>query len=256
MIQRITLALVFLVLLPLGVWTALRPATALVDMTNADRMALREEVHAYLLENPEVIIEAMNVLDQRQQKQKTDSESALLSAHSKDIYNDGFSYSGGNPDGDVTLVEFLDYRCAYCRKAHDEVAELVKSDGNIRLVVKEFPILGRQSLLSSKLAIATLIKAGPDAYLALSDFLMTYKGNLNKNTMSVILKNNGQQPSAILAFMNDDQVSQRIAKTNRLAMQLQISGTPTFVLGGGLIRGYVPLATMRQLVKAARTAKN
>jgi protein-disulfide isomerase len=231
-------------------------AEGLTDMSETERDAFRAEVRAYLLDNPEVLMEAIGILEQRQQANKAESEQALLSAYGDDIFDDGYSWVGGNPDGDVTLVEFLDYRCGYCRKAHDEITELVASDGNIRLVVKEFPILGEQSVLSSRLAIATLHKAGPQAYADLAEFLIRFNGDLNASNMAAVLGKIGADSEAILAYMDSDAVSGQIGAVHALAGKLQISGTPTFVLTSGLIRGYVPLDGMRSIISETRAAKN
>ncbi len=231
-------------------------AAGLTDMTAAERTAFRAEVRAYLLDNPEVLMEALQVLDQRQKAAKAQGDADLVATNAHAIFNDGFSYVGGNPKGDITLVEFQDYRCTYCRRAHNEVKELVKSDGRIRFVLKEFPILGQNSTISSRMAVATLIKAGPAAYVRLTDFLITFNGTLNKPTIRAILKKFKIDADVVMNFMDSPEVSARIAKTHALALRLQISGTPTFVLGGQMLRGYVPLATMRKLVAAARERTN
>ncbi len=102
------------------------------------------------------MIEVFSILEQRQQVAETQEDALLMANNIDEIQNDGYSWVGGNPDGDVTMVEFVDYKCGYCRKAHQEVANLVKSDGNIKLVVKEYPILGEDSYNLSRAAIATL----------------------------------------------------------------------------------------------------
>lgn len=237
-------------------WLTPAQAGSFGELTEDERTEFRNEVRAYLLDNPEVLMEAIAILEQRQQDSQATSDQALISAYFDEIFNDGYSYIGGNPDGDITLVEFLDYRCTYCRKAHEDVRELVKSDGNIRLVIKEFPILGEQSDISSKLAIATLHKSGPEAYAKLHEFLITFKGNLNDNNMAAVLQNIGLEPDPIIAYMNDAAVKGQIGAIHALATRLQITGTPTFVMGDNLIRGYVPLANMRELVKVVRSAKN
>ena len=153
--------------------------------------AFRDEVRAYLMDNPEVLLEAMQVLRDRESQAEAQADEQLLSRHSAEIFEDGVSYVGGNPDGDVTIVEFLDYRCGYCRKAHTEVAKLLAADGNIRWVVKEFPILGADSDAAAKMAVATLIHYGPDAYATLHDTLMTFKGPVNPATMPKIAQEAG-----------------------------------------------------------------
>lgn len=227
--------------------------TDLTALSPDQRSALRSEIRAYLLESPEVLMEAIQVLDARQKQQKAQDELSLVADNKDAIFNDGISWVGGNPDGDVTLVEFQDYRCTYCRRAHDEVHAMVKNDGNIRLIVKEFPILGEQSLVSSQLAIATLHVAGPDAYIKLANFLIKFNGNLTEKTMTGILGKLGLEPAPILAAMKDSSVSSHIGSVHDLALKLQVSGTPTFILGQKILRGYVPQATMIEMVKAVRT---
>ena len=146
--KRLTLALALLAV----------PASALdlEAMTEAEREAFRAEVRAYLLEHPEVLSEIADALEAKQAEEQIAADAAMIAANEADIFEDGWSFVGGNPEGGLTLVEFIDYRCGYCKKAHAEVAELVKSDGDIRYVVKEFPILGEQSVLTSRFAIATL----------------------------------------------------------------------------------------------------
>ncbi len=130
-------------------------------MTEDERAMFRAEVRSYLLDNPEVIMEAVAALEAKQAAAQADAEKNMVAANAKMLFDDGYSWVGGNPDGDITVIEFSDYRCGYCRKAMKEVEELVESDGNIRFILKEFPILGEASLVSSRFAIAALTVAGP-----------------------------------------------------------------------------------------------
>ena len=107
-------------------------AGGLGQMTDAERAAFRDEVKQYLLENPEVITEAMQVLQDRQNQAAATQDQTFLSQNAEAIFKDPASWVGGNPSGDITIVEFMDYRCPYCRKAFSEVDDLVKTDGNIR----------------------------------------------------------------------------------------------------------------------------
>ncbi|WP_412504853.1 DsbA family protein [Roseovarius sp. SYSU LYC5161] len=231
------------------------PAAALDldDMTEAERASFRAEVRAYLLENPEVIMEAVAVLEQRQAQQQAQDDVSLVQANAEAIFEDGHSWVGGNPDGDVTLVEFLDYRCGYCRRAFPEVAELVESDGNIRLIIKEFPILGEQSTMASRFAIATKQIAGDDAYKALHDTLMTFRGEISETALRRVSDTLGLDAEAILAHMDSDDVSRVITANRQLAQRLNLSGTPSFVMEDRMLRGYVPLEAMRDTVEEIRT---
>lgn len=231
---------------------ALTAVPAQAEMTDAERQAFRDEVRAYLIENPEVIVEAMDILQNREQETASARDRLMLAEQHDAIFNDPASWSGGNPDADITIVEFVDYRCGYCRKAHDDVAELVASDGNIRLVLKEFPILGDASLLSSRFAIAVLQLGGPDVYKKAHDELIALRGEPDEATLARLAGDLGLDAAAILALMPTDAVTDVIAANHQLANIMEISGTPTFVVNGTMVRGYVPLEGMRQIVAGER----
>lgn len=235
-----------------GAASAQDSAFDLSDMTDAQRAAFGAQVRAYLLENPQVIMDAVAVLEQRNQQQQAQNDVALVQAHSEQLFNDGFSWVGGNPDGDLTIVEFFDYRCGYCRRAQPEVMELIESDGNIRLIIKEFPILGDASVLASRFAIATRIVAGDDAYEAMHDALIAMEGQPSETALTRLARTMGLDADAILAKMDSDEVTRRIGETHALAQAMKISGTPTFVFGDQMVRGYAPLDAMRGIVDAAR----
>lgn len=222
-------------------------------MTDAERAAFREEVRAYLLENPEVLIEAMDVLQAREEEAATLRDVQMVSTHSDVIFNNPNDWVGGNPNGDITLVEFMDYRCGYCRQAYAEVAELIKSDGNIRFVVKEFPILGEASLISSQFAIAVLQLHGNEAYDKAHDALMTLRGEPSAETLTRLADDLGLDPKPILERMNSAAVMQVIQDNHELATQMEITGTPAFVLKDMVMRGYAPLDVMRDFVADARS---
>ncbi|QYK43286.1 MAG: thioredoxin domain-containing protein [Paracoccaceae bacterium] len=228
---------------------ALAPAQT---MTDAERTAFRAEVRAYLLENPEVLMEAIAVLEDRRNADAAASDRQMLSDNRAAIFEDPASWTGGNLEGDVTVVEFVDYRCGYCRRAHDEVAELIASDGNIRFVLKEFPILGEASVISSRFAIATLQIAGPDAYKRVHDELIALRGEPSPDTLSRLATDLGLDAPAILAHMESSEVTAVIAANRDLADRMEINGTPTFVIEGTMVRGYVPLDGMRQIVAEQR----
>lgn len=221
-------------------------------MTEAERAAFRAEVRAYLLENPEVLIEAMDVLQSREAETAAARDVQMLADNKEALLNDPASWVGGNPEGDITIVEFTDYRCGYCRKAFAEVEELVKSDGNIRFVLKEFPILGEDSVISSRFAIAVRQLHGDEAYKKAHDALITLRGTPDAATLGALAVDLGLEAGPIMARMNADEVTAVIAANHAMADKLQISGTPTFVLGDQLLRGYVPLDAMRQLVAEER----
>lgn len=228
------------------------PAFDVDAMSDAERSAFRAEIRAYLLDNPEVIMEAVQVLENREAQAQASNDQTLVQVNSDALFDDGYSWVGGNPEGDVTVVEFLDYRCGYCRKAQPDLEELVESDGNIRLIIKEFPILGEASMTSSRFAIAVKQVAGDAAYKQVHDALMALNGDVTAPALRRLAGTLGLDADAIVAQMDSDDVTQVIADTRALGQRLQISGTPTFVMGDQMLRGYAPLATMRQIVDDAR----
>ncbi len=221
-------------------------------MSEAERATFRAEIRAYLMENPEVLLEAITVLEERQAAEQAASDVDLVRVNAESLFNDGYSWVGGNPDGDITVVEFLDYRCGYCKRAHPEVNELVNSDGNIRYIVKEFPILGEQSVLASSFAIAVKAVEGDAAYAETHDRLMTMRADVTERTLSDLSDRLGYDTSAVFDAMNGEDVQNQINANRALAQRLRINGTPSFVFEDQMLRGYVPLDGMREVVAALR----
>jgi len=170
--------------LALALSLALATTANAQNMTDAERADFRAEVRAYLLENPEVIMEAVSILQAREQEAAANADAQLAVTYADELFNDPNSYVGGNPDGDITIVEFVDYRCGYCKKAFPEVSALVAGDGNIRYIVKEFPILGEASMMASQFAIAVKLVAGDDAYHDVHNTLMEFDGNITETSLT------------------------------------------------------------------------
>lgn len=221
-------------------------------MSDAERQTFREEIRAYLLENPEVLMEAIAVLEERRSRESVQAEGQMLETHRAAIFEDGYSWVGGNPDGDVTMVEFMDYRCGYCKRAHPHVTDLLEMDGNIRFIVKEFPILGQQSVLASRYAIAVHQVAGDEAYAKVHEALMTWSGDINEGVLARIGREADVDQDAVLAHMDSDEVTAVIDQNRQLAQALQIQGTPSFVMGDQFVRGYIELDQMLEIVDGIR----
>ncbi|MGR3623948.1 DsbA family protein [Pseudophaeobacter sp.] len=221
-------------------------------MSDAERAAFGAQVRAYLMENPKVILDAVNLLEQQQAAEEASRDEDMIAANLEALHNDGYSWVGGNPDGDITLVEFMDYRCGYCRKAAPEVAKLLQADGNIRLIVKEFPILGEASVYASRFAVAAKQVGGDDAYKQVHEALIELGAEPNEVTLRRLAEGLSLDADTILATMDSDAVTQELMQTRALAQNLAISGTPTFVLGDQLLRGYLPADQMKIIVDAQR----
>ena len=249
----------------IGIWAAQPPAgpatpapapavVAETGLAATDRATLQAEMRRYLLEQPEIIMEVIALLENRRVADAAAAERQMLREVAGEIYEDGFSWVGGNPEGDITLVEFLDYQCGFCKRAHDEVMGMVEADGNIRLIVKEFPILGPVSDSASRAALAVLDGQGPELYKAFNDGLMRFPGRLDEAMIDRIAERAGIDVAAMRAAMEETEIERRIARNRTLAERLQITGTPTFVLGETLIRGYLPREQMEEAVRLARSA--
>ncbi len=258
--MRRTIATATLALMMFGALPGPAPAQqqsrpALSDMTETEREALRTEIRAYLLEYPEVIMEAVNILEARRKANSKQADAALIAANREQLYNNPNSWVSGNPDGDVTLVEFADYRCGFCKKAHPEVKELLQRDPNIRMVVKEFPILGPDSVAVAHMAQAAL-DVDPANFEALNDALMRFEGQLTESISYQIASREGYDIAALKKRAASAEIETRIGDNYALARTLGLQGTPSFILGNQIIRGFLPLDRMQAAVAEARAATN
>ena len=235
--------------------TASADGLDLSNMTDAEREAFRSEVRDYLLENPEVIFEAIKILEERRDKQAAAEDRDLVAANADAIFDDGHSWVGGNPDGDVTIVEWLDYRCGYCKRAHPVVEELLDRDPNIRIVIKEFPILGPDSVKAGRMALAAL-KTDPSKYRDLNDALMTYEGGLTEQAAYQIAASLGYDIAELKAEAESTEISDRLNQNYQLAQVLGLQGTPAFIIGNKVIRGFLPIEDMVAVVEEVRSASN
>lgn len=215
-----------------------------------------DAIRSYLLQNPEVVREALVLLEQKRVLEEARADEDRVTAHADAIFEDGFSHVAGNPEGSVTIVEFQDYRCGYCKRAHGEVKALIEADDDIRMIIKEFPILGEDSLRTSQLAIAAKMIAGDQAYAELNDLLMSYGGPINDGALRRLVERVDLDFDELDAASKAQDVQSRIGQTHALGRQLDISGTPTFIIGGKMVRGYIPQAEMARMVELARSLDN
>jgi protein-disulfide isomerase len=251
--MRTTFAILALVA-GLGLPAAAEPLD-LGNMSDEDRAAFREEVRSYLVENPEVIIEALQILEERRSVAAGETDRQMIATNAGQLFEDGFSWVAGNPEGDVTVVEFLDYRCGYCKKAQPAVEELLERDPNVRLIVKEFPILGPDSVMAGKLALAAL-ELDPARFGPLHQALMGYRGNLTEQAAYEMAETAGYDADALRELADSTEVDDRLQQNYQLAQALGLQGTPAFVVGDEIIRGYLPVDEMLAAVRDARVARN
>lgn len=231
------------------------PAAAFdpASMSDAEKEAFGQAVRDYLMANPEVLVESINVLEQRRAADEAKDDKLLVSQFKDELTKDGHSWVGGNPQGDLTMVEFIDYRCGVCRQVYGDVEKLVSGDGNIRIIYKEFPILGQESDTAARYAIAVKQVAGDEAYKAAHDKLMTLRGRVNLDTLTALSKEIGVDPQPVIAQMNTEAVTAVIRANMQLGEKMKIAGTPAFVIGDELLRG-VPQSGLAPVIESVRSA--
>lgn len=209
-------------------------------------------VRAYILDNPEVIVEATQRLQARQRAAESTEAQAVLKQRVAEVTRDPASPVGGNPIGDVTLVEFFDYNCPYCRRVAPVMVEAEAADPQLRIVYKEFPILGANSVFAAKAALAAHRQG---AYIAFHKALMLEKGIADEKTALEVAAKAGLSLERLKADMNDPAIQQAIDRNLDLAQALRINGTPGFVVGDQIVRGATDLKTLQTLVGRARSAQ-
>jgi protein-disulfide isomerase len=214
------------------------------------RDEFEQRIRTYLLENPEVIVEAMQQLQARERAAEVSEAQAVLKARAEEVFRDPESPVGGNPDGDVTLVEFLDYNCPYCRRVAPVMIEAEKTDSQLRIVYKEFPILGPNSLFAAKAALAAHRQG---QYVAFHKALMQADGVANENTVLAIAAEVGLDVVRLKADMQDPAIQEAIDRNLALAQALRINGTPGFVVGQQILRGATDLSALQGLIRQARS---
>lgn len=223
-------------------------------MNDAEKAAFGAAVRDYLMANPDVLVESINVLEERRVADESKNDKLLVENNKAAIFDDGHSWVGGNPEGDVTLVEFIDYRCGVCKKVNPDLEKLISADGNIRFILKEFPILTQESDLAARFAVAVQQEAGADAYKKTHDALMESRGPVNLESLSTLADTLGLDSKSLLNRMNTEEVSAVIRKNRQLAEQMSVMGTPTFIIGGEMLRG-VPASGLEDVIARARAEK-
>ena len=215
-----------------------------------DRESVRKIVKEYLLEHPEVIEEAIQVLRAKRESGKQDRVRAALRDHDKALRSHPMSPVSGNPKGDVTLVEFFDYQCGYCKQSLKPVRDLLETDRQLRIVWKEFPILGPVSRFAARVAMASK-KQG--RYLEFHVAVMGSRGKLTEDRVMAIAGSVGLDVRRLRRDMEDPAIENYLDETIRLARVLGIRGTPAFVIGDTLVPGVVGGARLEELIAKARS---
>ncbi|MBX5132673.1 DsbA family protein [Rhizobium lentis] len=213
---------------------------------SADR---ESQIRAYLLANPEVIVQSVDGMEARRQAAAKDELTAVITRRHDEIFNDPSSPLGANPRGEAILVEFFDYNCPYCRQAAPMLDSLEQEDKGLRLVFKEYPILGPGSVFAAHAALASQ-KQGK--YLAFHKAMMAYQGRITEMSSLEVAADVGLDVARLKKDMQDPAIDETIRRNLALAQDLRIAGTPSFVAGKEIVQGLGDAGAMKRLIASAR----
>jgi len=240
---------------PAPVPAALDTTTPTTSKTfsDAERMGIEDIIHDYLInKHPEVLMEAMRELQKRDQATaETKSKAAIAGAKDK-IYNDPNTQVGGNPKGNVTVVEFFDYQCGYCKMSEESILKLLKEDKEVKFLYKEFPILGPMSVTASKAAFAS-IKQGK--YIKFHDALMAKKEHLSEDIIYQTAKDVGLDVEKLKKDAADEATAKIVDESLKLGTDVGVRGTPMFIIGDQVYPGALQYEQLKKAVDEARAAK-
>lgn len=228
---------------------ALGPAHADETFKTMEKEAFEKAIRAYILEHPEVIIEALEKYEAQERDAQEKAAAAALIAQKDKLFKHPMTPISGNPKGDVTVVEFFDYQCGFCKRALNTVLEVLDSDKQVKVVWKELPILGPASEFAARAAMAS-DKQGK--YQQYHVALMSARGRLSPEKIFRLASKVGLDVDQLKRDMEDPKITAYLQETLQLAQTLGINGTPGFVIGNKLIPGAIDKSRMQELIATAR----
>lgn len=240
-----------------GAWIAATLAAVVPSLAGAATFDAEQQdeigaiVKEYLMQHPEVIRDAMVELDRRQQAADAEARKSAVAKSADLLFNSKHQVVLGNPDGDVTLVEFFDYNCGYCKRAHADMTRLLDEDKNLRIVLKEFPVLGPGSEEAAQVAVI-VNEMAPDKYREFHDELLLSRGEVNGARALAVANDIGLDPAKIKARLKEPEIGQTISESYGLAQQLGINGTPSYVLKNEVVVGAVGYDTLKGKIDSVR----
>ncbi len=243
-------------LLAAGAALTPRPGQAQDASTVLDaqqKEAIEALVRQYLLEHPEVIVESLQSYDRQRQEAEAQRQREALVAEAETLTNDPDAPVMGNPEGDVTLVEFFDYRCPYCKRMTGILAELMEGDPKLRVVMKEFPILSQESVIAAKAALAAERQG---KYEAFHFALMEGGGGFTEDEIMAVADSVGLDEAQLRADMEDPAIEAALRRNHATAERIGITGTPAFIVGDTLMPGALSLEELRHVIAAARAKQS
>ena len=218
-------------------------------LTGAQRAAVDAMIHDYLLQHPDVLLQALQVANARLKSQAREKATAEVKRHWKELVEDPASPVAGNPKGDVTLVEFFDFQCPYCKADLPVMQQLLGEDKKLRIVYKDLPLLGPNSTTAARAALAARRQNKYEPYRVL---LLSVKGQLSDDSIFGMAKAVGIDVDRLKQDMNAPDIAQQLQTNSTLAKALGVNGTPTFVVGDQVVEGAIDLSAMKELVADAR----
>jgi protein-disulfide isomerase len=231
----------------------LAPAARAQSFSDDQRQAIEGIIKDYLLKHPEVLQEAMTALDKKQQEADAEKARSTIKDNNATLFNSPHQVVLGNPQGSVTVVEFFDYNCGYCKRALPDMLTLLKTDSNIRFVLKEFPVLGEGSVEAAHVAVAARMQdPSGKKYIEFHQKLLGGRGPADKAHALAAAKDAGFDMARIDKDMNSDEVKATIDENMKLADALGVNGTPSYVVGSELVVGAVGLDALKEKLAAAQ----
>jgi len=240
--------------LALALVTAAAPARA--QFAPEQKSEIEKIVREYLVSHPEVLQEAMAELEKRQAAEDAQKHLAAIKDNATTIFTSPRQVNLGNPQGDVTMVEFFDYNCAFCKRAMADMLDLLKNDPKLKVVLKEFPVLGEGSVQAAQVAVAVRMqdKTGKK-YLDFHTKLLGSRGPADKAHALAAAKEAGFDMARLDKDLASDEVKQTIEENLKLAEGLGLNGTPSYVFPAEVVVGAVGLAALKEKVNTARCGK-
>jgi protein-disulfide isomerase len=224
------------------------------SFTDAQRGEIETIIKNYLVSHPEVLEEASVELGKRQAKAEAEKHAAAVADNAQTIYNSPRGVVLGNPKGDVNFVEFFDYNCGFCKHAMGDMLNLMKSDPKLRVVLKEFPVLGPGSVEAAQVAVAVRMQ-DPKKYLEFHQKLLGGRGHADKARALAVAKEVGLDMTQLQKDMNSPEVRATIEENFKLAEAMGMNGTPSYVIGKQVVVGAVGLEGLKEKVALARCGK-
>lgn len=220
------------------------------SFSDAQKGNIETIVRQYLLANPEILQEMANKLDEKSKLAEATQRESALKAKSAEIFHNPADAVVGNIKGDVTVVEFFDYNCGWCKKSVSEMQALIGKDKNVRVVMKEFPIFGPGSEYAAKAALASVRQ---NKYWAFHQALFASESKVTPEVVDQIAGEQGLDVPKLKIDMNDAAILANVRKNQELAQALAITGTPGFVIDDQLVPGYTPLENLESMIAKVRS---